>query len=407
MRALEDLDLPQLPIDTPEFAADPMPFVSEARRHHPWLAMSSLGTVVTDFGAIDELMRLDEAMMLPGRTFVDVMGAEGTGWGRFAEEQMLASSGERHARLRGSIAAAFGPGNVKRMRPVMRETVSALLDEWAPKGAFEFTDFAAQFPVRVMFALIGATTERLPEIMQSLEIHGQSFNMEVEKMALIEEAYQTLWRFVSDLIEARGTAGERGDLLDALIAANSSSQLSDDELRQLLLLMFAAGYDTSKNLLTLLMHSMIENPTVYRRCAEDQDWCRKVVKEQLRHTSPANTYRIVTEGFGYRGVHFPPGTALFFPLGLSGRDPHVFADADRFDPERAEKVGNLAFGRGMHICLGQFLAQATVEEGIHEIARRIAEPRLAGKVAWRGFPGVWGIRTLPIAFDAVAREAAA
>src|SRR6516165_1913902 len=207
MPLVTELELPQLPIDTAAFAADPMPFVAEARRHHPWLAMSSLGAVVTDYRAIDEMMRLDENVMLPGRTFVEVMGAEGTGWGRFAEEQMLASSGERHARLRGSISPAFGPGNVKRMRPVMRETMSALLDEWAPKASFDFTDFAAQFPVRVMFGLIGATTERLPEIMQSLEIHGQSFNMEVEKMAVIEQAYQTLWRFVSDLIEARGTQG--------------------------------------------------------------------------------------------------------------------------------------------------------------------------------------------------------
>lgn len=404
MIAVTELALPHLPIDMPAFAADPMRFVAEAKGHHAWLATSTLGIVVTDFRAIDEMMRLDENMALPGRTFVEVMGAEGTGWGRFAEEQMLASSGERHARLRGSISAAFGPGNVKRMRPVMRDTVSALLDEWVPKGAFDFTEFAAQFPVRVMFGLIGASTDRLAEIMQSLEIHGQSFNMEVEKMALIEDAYQTLWRFVSDLIEERGTAGERGDLLDALIAANSSGQLTGDELRQILLLMFAAGYDTSKNLLTLLMHSMIENPAVYRRCAEDADWCRKVVKEQMRHTSPSNTYRIVTEGFTYRDVAFPAGTALFFPLGVSGRDPAAFSDPERFDPERPEKGGNLAFGRGMHICLGQFLAQSTVEEGIHQIARRIAEPRLAGELAWRGFPGVWGIRTLPIAFEAAAAE---
>jgi cytochrome P450 len=154
------------------------------------------------------------------------------------------------------------------------------------------------------------------------------------------------------------------------------------------------------------MYSMIRNPAVYRRCAEDQDWCRKVVKEQMRHTSPSNTYRLVNEAFDYRDVHFPAGTALFFPLGISGRDPGVFGDPGGFDPDRPEKAGNLAFGRGMHICLGQFLAQATVEEGIHQIAQRIASPRLTGEVSWRGFPGVWGIRSLPIEFDAVPAEMA-
>jgi len=71
----------------------------------------------------------------------------------------------------------------------------------------------------------------------------------------------------------------------------------------------------------------------------------------------------------------------------------------RFDPDRSEKAPSQAFGRGMHICLGQFLALANVEEGIHAIARRIVNPRLAGPVEWRPFPGVWGIKALPVAFD--------
>jgi cytochrome P450 len=92
---------------------------------------------------------------------------------------------------------------------------------------------------------------------------------------------------------------------------------------------------------------------------------------------------------------------LVFPLTISGHDPAMFGDPDRFDPDRPEKHPTQAFGRGMHICLGQFLAVANVEEGIHQIAKRIANPRLAGEVKWKPFPGVWGITSLPIAFDPV------
>jgi cytochrome P450 len=396
---INELDLFHLPLETAAFAADPMPFLAQARAKHPWLATSNIGAVVTEYRAMDELMRRDEQLMLPSEGIVDFMGARGTGWGDFAEEQMLARSGSEHARLRNSVSGAFGPGSVKRLRPIMRSTVDELLDEWVPKRTFDFVDFAGNFPVRVMFGLIGTPTDRLPEIMDSLEVHGASFNMEVEKMELIEAAYQTLWRFVDGLIAERRADGARDDLLDNLIAANTAGEISNKELRQILILLFAAGYDTSKNLLTLLMHSLIGVPDVYRRCAEDQDFCRKVVREQLRHTSPSNTYRVVTEDFEYRDVALASGQMLILPLSVSGRDEDVFGDATSFDPDRPQRAAHLGFGRGMHMCLGQFLAQATVEEGVHQIAQRMREPRIAGDVSWRPFPGVWGIRSLPIAFD--------
>lgn len=408
MPELDELDLVHLAVEDPAFGQDPMPHIAEARSRHDWLARSNIGPVVTEYRAIDEIMRLDDNLKMPGEDIVDIMDARGTGWGDFASDMMLARSGADHARLRNSVSAAFGPGNIKRMRPVMRATVGALLDEWAPKAAFDFAVFAANFPVRVMFGLIGASTGKLPEIISSLEIQGSSFNLQVGSMDIIEGGYQTLWRFVDELIAERGPDGGQGDLLDDLIAANTAGTLNDVELRQMLIFLFAAGYDTSKNLLTLLMHSMIKAPEIWKRCAEDRDYCRKVVKEQLRHTSPSNTYRVVTHDFTYRDVRFPKGTMLLFPLGISGRDENFFSDPMTFDPDRSDKAATLAFGRGMHICLGQFLAQANVEEGIHLIAQRLTNPRLAAEPVWRSFAGVWGIKSLPIAFDpAPAREPAA
>lgn len=399
MLSISELDLAHLDIEAAEFGRNPMPHFEAARRRHPWLAGSAIGTVITEYRAIDELLRRDDTLKMPGENIAEIMGAKGTGWGAFAEDQMLCASGERHARLRASVSSALSPRGVAQLRPLMRSTIAALLDDWAPRGGFDFAEFAANFPVRVMFALIGASTGNLPAIMSSLEIHGSSFNLVVEDMPVIEAAYQTLWSFVDGLIAERGPDAGRGDLLDALIASNRNGQLTDVELRQMLILLFAAGYDTSKNLLTLLMHSMLGQPEIWRRCAEDSEYCKKVVREQLRHTSPSNSYRVVTETFEYRGVVFPKDTMLIFPLSISGRDPAIFQNPAGFDPDRQEKAGNIAFGRGMHICLGMFLAQANVEEGIHVIAQRVRNPRLAGEVIWRGFPGVWGIKHLPITFD--------
>jgi len=374
-------------------------WIKAARRQHPWLARSDAGYVITEYSAMDEILRKDDNVRMSSPEIVELMGAEGTLWGKFTLGIMLSKSGAEHKRLRDSVAAAFRPRNVNRMRPVMRSVIANLLDEWAPKGAFDFAEFAANFPIRVMFGLIGASLDHLPGIRESLEIQGASYALEVEKMPIIENAMQNLWNFVERVIDERGPNGDKGDLLDELIAINTSGVLSDEELQIMLIFLFAAGYDTSKNLMTMLMHTMLSHLDAWERCAEDRDYCDKVVKEQLRYGSPANMYRLVTEAFEYRGVRFPEKTNIFLPTSISGHDPGTFENPDTFDPERNAGDRHLAFGRGQHLCLGQFLAQAQVEEAVHQVAQRITRPRLVGKVSSRPFLGVWGIKSLPIEFE--------
>jgi cytochrome P450 len=167
-----------------------------------------------------------------------------------------------------------------------------------------------------------------------------------------------------------------------------------------LMVLLLAGYDTSKNVLTLTMHTLLQHPHMWERCAADQPYCIKVVDEILRHSAITTPYRLLTEDVEYEGILFPKGTLLCFATPLTGRDPTVFPDAMEFEPERPRTTRHLAFGRGMHICLGQYLAKAQLEEGLHLIAQRLRNPRLAGEATWRPFLGAWGLRTLPIAFQA-------
>ncbi|CAN7224974.1 cytochrome P450 [Phenylobacterium sp. LjRoot219] len=404
MPLVSDLALSHLPLEEPDFARDPTPFMNAARGKHPFLATSNLGYVVTEYQAMKEILYQDAHLHMPNAQIVQLMGAEGTGWGRFTNEMMLSRSGAEHQRLRGSVAEAFTPRAVNRLRPLMRKVVSDLLDDWAPKGAFDFADFASYFPIRVMFGLIGGSPEVIPQIRSSLETQGSSFALDPTKMPTIEAAYQVLWRFVDEQIAERGPNAGHDDLLDALIEANTSGAINDVELRQTLLFLFGAGYDTSKNLLTLIMHAMLQDPPMWVRCAEDRPYCDKVVEEALRHTSPANPYRTVLEEFEYRDVRFPKDCMLIFPLGVAGRDPSAFDEPARFNPERTHANRQIAFGRGMHICLGQYLARAQIEEGVHLIAQRLTHPRATAKETWRPFPGVWGLKTLPIAFDPAPRR---
>lgn len=399
MQLARDMKLNHIVLHAPEMGVDPMPFIKAAQEVHPWLAHCDQGILVTEYQAIKDLMSMDDILRVPSHEIVDLMGAEGTRWGRFVLDTVLSSEGERHTRLRGSVNHAFSPRAANQMRPRMRAEVTALLNEWTHKGEFDFVEFAGQFPVRVMFGIIGADPVAIPEIQRSLEVHGASFDLDTSKMLIIEQAYQHLWSFVDNLIVERGSEGEKDDLLDQLILAKTSGALTHDELRQMLILLFAAGFDTTKNTLSLLLYAMINHPEIWARCAEDKEYTNKVVEESLRYASPSSAYRVVSEPFEYREVGFKKGDMLIFPLSISGRDPVAFPDPMNFDPDRERINRHMAFGRGMHMCLGQFMARANIEEGAHLMAQRIKNPRLAGEVVWRPFPGTWGIRKLPVRFD--------
>jgi cytochrome P450 len=167
----------------------------------------------------------------------------------------------------------------------------------------------------------------------------------------------------------------------------------------MLLLLVLAGYDTTKNMLAVTVHRLLDRPDLWERCAADRAFCAKVVEETFRHSGVSTIYRVVTEEIAHDGVTFPRGTLLLFMMGLASRDPSVFPDPLAFRPERDSQERHMAFGRGAHMCIGQHLARAQLEEGLHVVTRRLARPRLAGEAEWRPYLGIWGIRRLPIAFD--------
>jgi cytochrome P450 len=318
------------------------------------------------------------------------------------DEMLLNQWGTEHARLRNSVALAFTPRNVNRHRAQMRAIVSRLLDEWVPKGQFDFVEFATEFPIRVLCGLLGVPGDDIPpDVREALEAQASSLSLNRDLLPILLEGYHRQWEFVDRLIVEREQSGglEGGALLDAMIVAKDSGAISERELRHLLMVLFPAGYDTSKNSISMTMYHMLSRPDDWARCAEDPGFCTKVVDEMFRHSAVTTPYRTVVEEFEYDGVRFTKGSLLIFATLLAGRDPAAYPDPMRFDPERSRENRHVGFGRGAHICLGQHLARAQLEEAIHVIAQRIINPRPAGEVTWRRFLGVWGPRTLPIVFE--------
>jgi cytochrome P450 len=401
MQTIDELELPWLGLEDPETWPDPFAQFNEARAQHPWLAKCSFGYAVTSYAAMREVMEHDDVMSVGYRKAVEAMGALDTPWGQFIAHALQGQNGDLHTRLRSALAPAFTPREANRHRWIMREEMARLLDEWGPQGELDFERFASHFPVSVMCRIIGQSPKIVPEIRDSLEILGLGGSLEPAYLPRLQESFGHVDGMVRDLVAGRrreGT-GSHDDLLDKLLEITAQGGLSDDELYNILVFLFVGGYDTSKNVLSLIMHLMIDRPEMYARCAEDLEYCHKVVHETLRYHGVASSPRLLLEDITVRDVHFPKGTMLFMPWSVSGRDPGSFRNADVFDPERERDTPIMPFGLGPHMCLGQYIARAQIEEGLHLVARRIANPRRAGANGWREFVGVWGLRGFPIAFD--------
>ena len=398
---LSELDLPYLPMEDAAFARAPYPYLEAARQKHPWLARGAFGYVVHGYKAIQDILRQDGPLQSSYDGIVETMGARDTPWGDWTLRHLLSARHEQHARIRNVLAPKFTPRQANENRALMRQVIADLLDEWAPRGAFDFEEFASYFPITVMCTMIGAPPAAIPALRASLEALGLSASMQREHVPALQRAFVHIDGFGQELVAAR-RAGERlrpqRDLLDDLLEAVDAGGLTARELYDLLVFLFVAGFDTSKNMLTIIMSLLLDHPGNYARCAEDHGYCRLVMEEALRYCSPATIPRTAMQDIMYRGVTIPRGTTLFFPVSIAGRDPEYVSDPDRFDPQRAKRVPHMAFGMGEHICLGQFIARAQIQEGLHLIARRLKAPRRTGVSAWRPFYGVWGMRGLPIAF---------
>lgn len=397
-----ELELPYLEMETDAFAADPFPHFAEARAQHPWLARWKLGYVVTDYRAMRDLFFTEGKMRMMYDSIVDIMQAKGTPWGNFQERHMLSMMGEQHKRIRDVLAPSFTPREANRNRGLMREVVSALLDEWAPKGSFDFEEFASYYPVTVICRLIGAAPDVIPSLRSAMEAIGLSTSMDPRWLPAMQEGVVTMENFVNALIADHRTQprdGEDPNLLDLLMKTNTGGGMTDRELADVLIFLFVAGYDTSKNMLTLAFWELLHRPDMYRRCGEDYEYARKVVEETFRYHSTTSSQRILSEDIVYRDILLEKDAILWFPLGVAVRDERYAQPAEVFDPDREFKTRHIGFGLGAHICLGQHIARAQIHEGLHIICQRILNPRSSGPRGYRPFPGTWGLRGLPIDFD--------
>ncbi|MET9606300.1 cytochrome P450 [Streptomyces sp. NPDC006512] len=327
----------------------------------------------------------------------------GDGPGRALTSHMLNSDPPRHTRLRGLVQRAFTARRVAGLRPVIEGHVERLLDGLERRGAAgEAVDlvggFAIPLPLAVVFDLLGATggTEEVLGAWAA-QLSGEEGDGEVSPQTAVAMAGH-----IRDLV-AHKRAHPGDDLLSALVHVHDGAddRLGEQEITSMAFLLVVAGHQTTANLIANGVHALLTHPGRLAAVRADPAGTGPLVEEVLRHESPfaVATTRYAAEAVTIGGVTVPAGDFVQIGLLAANRDPAVFAAPDRFDPARPDAGGHLAFGHGIHHCLGAPLARLQARIAFDALLRRYPDLRPADPAVgprWRSNPRHRGPRSLPV-----------
>ena len=394
-------DLRFNPMD-PEFVADPYPMYHRLRAADP-VHQSPLGFwVLTRYDDVVLALRdprlAKEAIpaFVAARFGLTVVGAG---------LSMLDRDPPDHTRLRSLVNKAFTPRVVEILRPHIQQIVDGLLDRAQDAGEMDLIeDFAYPLPVIVICEMLGVPLEDRErfktwglDIARGLDAIWLPPDSEVAKRSLA--ARHQLAEYFRGLIALR-RAEPRADMLSDLIAAEEAGdKLSEEELLATCILLLVAGHETTVNLIGNGTLALLRHPAELRRLQQDPGLIASAVEELLRFDGPVQrTARIPSEDVVIGGRTIAKGEMVMPFIGAADRDPAQFPDPDRLDITRGDNR-HIAFGWGIHFCLGAPLARVEGQIAIGTLVKRLPELRLATeKPEFRQSLTLRGLSALPVRF---------
>jgi cytochrome P450 len=386
----------------PEVRADPYPLYRRLREHNP-VHESPVG--VTVFARYADA----EAILANRRFSVDHRHAEGVlnlaAVHRDPElldrrsVVMLFADPPDHTRLRSLVNKAFTARRIEALRPRIQHVVDELLDEVEERGEADLVDDVAYpLPVTVICEMLGVPasdheTFKGWSAALAANLDPLVSPERLERAMAAGDAFDVYFR---DRIAER-RASPRDDLLSALIAAEEQgSRLNEDELLGTLVLLLVAGHETTVKLISNGTYALLRHPDELRRLRDDPSLDASAIEELLRYDSPVQmTARTALEDIDVNGVGIPRHRQVLVLLGAANRDPAVFADPDRLELSRTDNR-HMAFGGGIHFCLGSALARLEGRIAIGALVRRFPRMELAGDPEWREQITLRGLSRLPV-----------
>lgn len=286
---------------------------------------------------------------------------------------MLNQNPPDHTRLRSLVNRAFTPTMVNSMREHIQDIANRLLDDVEKKGEMDIVqDFAFPLPVTVIAEMLGVPAQDRDIIKgySTRLTNGLEPGFDIGRITRANKAVQEFEDYLRPLVEARRKKGEN-DLISALVRAEEEGQkLSMDELLGNCVLMLVAGHETTVNLIGNAVLALLNNPDQMELLKSKPDLIVTAVNEFLRYESPVQSVRrMAAQELELHGHKIKEGDMLLLLLGAANRDPDHYANADKLDITRADNR-HLAFGTGIHHCLGSSLAEVEGQIAVGTLLRR-------------------------------------
>lgn len=366
-----------LDLSDPAVVADPYPWFAEERSRHPVARHTSSGTwLAFDHAAVSAVLR--ERRL--ARLWVDREPAAALEpFNLLHRNQMMENEPPEHTRLRRPVARAFNRGHVERLRPRVQALAASLLDEVDDRarstGFDVVADYAEPLPVLVIAELLGVPASHTADLRRWSQAIVRMYEVapspEVERAAV--DAAADFAGLVRDLLAVR-----RARPADDLVSDLAATELSDDEVVAAVVLLLNAGHEASVNVFGNGLVAML------RRGLRPGDDVALTVEEMLRFDSALQLFeRTATEDVEVAGTCIAAGEKVAALLGAANRDPAAFEEPDRFDVARADNP-HVAFGAGVHFCLGAPLARMELVESVGALWARHPGLALTGDPVSRG-----------------------
>lgn len=391
---MTDQQLSYSPFD-PEVIADPYPVYRELRGHAPvhWSPEAN-SWVLSRYEDVSAALTDPATYSSASGIFPTPPGVDMT---ELFLPMLIMSDPPRHTQLRHLVSRAFTPRRIAGLEAHIQILVDDLLDNTPETGAWDFVSgFAGPLPAIVIADMLGVPREDRGRfrtwsttLIQSNPIRGE-FGPGLDAAAALYDY------FTSFLAERR--AHPQDDLMTALVHAEVDGEhLTEEELLGFCLLLLVAGHETTTNLLSNSAVVLAQHPESRRQLADNPELVPAAVEELLRYDSPVQGLaRTLTRPVDLHGQHMKGGDTVLLLFGSANRDDQAFPDADRFDIRRAPER-QVAFGRGIHFCLGASLARLEARIALEALLARHLdwEVDLHAAVRLRSGP-IRGYTSLPL-----------
>jgi cytochrome P450 family 114 len=392
----------------PDFRRDPYPFLKWLRENDPVHQTSKGFHLVSRHADAVAVQRLTGDVFRgpdPARLAQHLPSALEHPSIAFRLDAMLLKNPPEHTRLRRLVAQDFTPKRVSDLRGRITEMCDELLDaveQPLRDGAVVdlHTKLATALTVQVISELVGVPRSAQDWLSPLVKDFVEALSgLSEEALNTADQNTKVLREYFQELIDERRRTPQQ-DLVSALVAmrSNEPDRLSDDEVISMLLTLWIAGFETTAAGIDHGVLAMINHP-------DQREWLHrdatKFVDEVLRYSGPAlftPVPRIATQPVELSGITLPAGSDVRPIFAAANRDPEAFEDPDRFDPSR-DTSASLAFGYGIHRCLGSFLGSAEIGVALTRLHERFPNLALGGEPQWGTALPMHAPVVLPVALD--------